>query len=133
MPSKSGADDARIVTAARLRSARAAARMNQTATAEKAQAILNRLSPADRLSREIIRKYEDEKSTNYQRLSDNPARAIAIAEALGVEPGWLVPDLPLTPEGAEHLKGVLQDLVEAWPATPTKARKAAKKTTKRGK
>jgi hypothetical protein len=53
-----------------------------------------------------------------------------------VEPTWLVPDLPLTPEGAKHLKGVLEDLVQAWPVTPARAvmkPAASKKTTKRGK
>jgi hypothetical protein len=111
-------------------------RLNQTELAEKAQGFLSRLSPGDKLSREIIRKYEDEKHDNYQLLSDNPARAIAIAEALDVEPTWLVPDLPLTPEGAKHLKGVLEDLVQAWPVTPARAvmkPAASKKTTKRGK
>lgn len=113
--------DPRAVTAARLRMARAAARLNQTQAAERAQTVLSQLSPLDHLSREIIRKYEDE-STPYHSLAEQPARAIALAEALGVEPSWLAPDLPLTPEGVARVRAALEDLAIVWPGIPAKKR-----------
>ena len=131
MPNTNG-EDPRIIGATRLRMARAAKRMNQTETADEANVILSKLSPDDRLSREIIRKYES--LAPYQRLSENPARAIAIAEALDVEPTWLAPDMPLSPDGVARLKGVLADLVEVWPAAPVQQQpQPTKKTSRRGK
>lgn len=127
-------DELRILAATRLRMARAAARMNQTEAAAAAQVHLSRLSPDDRMSREIIRKYEDEK-VPYHSLGSKPARAIALAEALNVDPTWLAPDLPLSPEGVTTLKRVLADLVDVWPKPnlPAKAAAAKRAAKKKGK
>lgn len=89
--------------------------MNQTEAAEAAQVHLQKLSPDDHISREIIRKYEDEKNRGYQLLSAHPARAIALAEALNVDLAWLVPDLGMDPASVKQLKKAMATVAALWP------------------